>query len=157
MFFLQFGPDGALVGRYITVVNGEQAIPNDAISVAGALYLQTVREKDGIWKRDPETGDIAKHPFPPPPPEEIEAQKVAIVQQHLDDAARALRYDDIKTAVTYADEPSIPKFQAEGLAFRAWRSLVWAKCYEILDEVQAGNRPIPSDDELIGELPELVI
>lgn len=90
-----------------------------------------------------------------PTVEQIEAQKVAVVQQHMDAAARALRYDDIKTAVTYAEEPAVPKFQAEGQAFRAWRSLVWARCYEILDEVQSGARPIPSDEELIAELPEL--
>lgn len=92
-----------------------------------------------------------------PTPAQIEADKVAIVQKHLDDAARALRYDDIKTACTYADEPAVPKFQAEGQAFRAWRSLVWAKCYEILAEVQNGAQQIPSDEELVAELPTLVL
>lgn len=95
---------------------------------------------------------------PPPPviqPEQIQAQKVALVQAHMDAAARALNYDSIANAITYADEPAVPKFQAEGQAFRAWRSLVWERCYEILLEVQDGTRPIPSDEELIAELPDL--
>lgn len=94
-------------------------------------------------------------PAPEPTPEEIEAAKVALVQEHMDAAARALRYDDIKTACTYADEPSVPKFQAEGLAFRVWRSQVWAACYAILADVQSGLRGVPTDSELLAELPAL--
>ena len=43
------------------------------------------------------------------------------------------------------------------LSFRAWRSAVWAKGYEILDAVKSGARSIPSKDELLAELPDLVI
>ncbi|MGD9662059.1 MAG: hypothetical protein AB7U63_12370 [Porticoccaceae bacterium] len=88
-------------------------------------------------------------------PEQIRAQKVAIVQNHMDAAARVLNYDSISNAITYAEEPAVPKLQQEGQAFRAWRSLVWAKCYEILDAVNAGTRDIPTDEELIAELPAL--
>ena len=56
------------------------------------------------------------------------------VQEHLDAQAREMGYDNVFTAVTYADEPAVPKFQAEGQALRAWRSLVWAKCYELLGD-----------------------
>ncbi|QOE32749.1 hypothetical protein CPT_Mano_016 [Achromobacter phage Mano] len=87
--------------------------------------------------------------------EQIQAAKAALVQSHMDAAARALRYDSISNAITYADEPAVPKFQAEGQALRAWRSLVWARCYEILAEVEVGARDIPTDAELIAELPAL--
>lgn len=86
-----------------------------------------------------------------------ERQKISVVQDYMDSTAKELRYDGIASAVSYAEEPSVPKFQEEGQAFRAWRSLVWAKCYEILDEVNDGKRPIPSDEELIAELPQLVL
>lgn len=91
----------------------------------------------------------------PPVPEQIRAQKVATVQAHLDAAAQARNYDNIASAITYAEEPAVPKFQQEGQAFRVWRSLVWAKCYEILDAVNAGTRDVPTDEELIAELPAL--
>ncbi|WP_441228019.1 hypothetical protein AB7813_08415 [Tardiphaga sp. 20_F10_N6_6] len=104
-------------------------------------------------------GEFIVDPLEPPVPDPsvIAAGKVAVVQKFMDDEARKLNYDDIATAVTYADEPAVPKFQAEGQAFRAWRSLVWATCYQILDDVNAGNRAIPEDAELIAALPALEI
>lgn len=91
------------------------------------------------------------------PPEQIIESMLSAIQAHMDKAAQAYGYDDIKAAVTYADEPAVPKFQADGRAFRAWRSLVWAYAYGVLDEVQAGDREQPTADELLGELPALVI
>lgn len=92
-----------------------------------------------------------------PTPEKIRADRIAAVYGHMNAAAQGLGYDDILSAVTYADEPIIPRLQAEGRGFRAWRSLVWAHCYQVLDDVQEGRRPIPTDAELIGELPALHI
>jgi len=77
------------------------------------------------------------------------------VQAHLDGAARGAGYDSIYTAVSYADEPAVPRFQAEGQAFRAWRSLVWAAANAVRAEVEAGSRPIPSAEQLIAALPVL--
>lgn len=90
-----------------------------------------------------------------PTADEVRAAKVQLVQDYMDGKARELNYDNIATAVTYAEEPAVPKFQAEGQALRAWRSLVWQKCYEILDDVLAGARDVPSDDDLLKELPPL--
>jgi hypothetical protein len=82
---------------------------------------------------------------------------VEAVQAHMDAAARQLGYDDIKSAVTYADEPAVLQFQLEGRAFRAWRSLVWQYCYAQLDAVLAGTRTVPTPEQLIDELPPLVL
>jgi hypothetical protein len=94
---------------------------------------------------------------PPPSPEIVMMQYQMAVQNHLDEAARRAGYDSIASAASYADEPAVPKFQAEGQAFRAWRSLCWAYCYQALDEVQNGERQQPTVDELIDELPTLVL
>lgn len=77
------------------------------------------------------------------------------VQTKLDDAAQAARYDSIATAVSYAEEPAVPKFQEDGRAFRTWRSLVWAYAYEQLEKVLAGEREQPTIDEFLLELPVL--
>ena len=45
----------------------------------------------------------------------------------------------------------------ETLSSRAWRSAVWSKGYEILAEVKEGKRAIPTVEELLTELPKLVI
>lgn len=91
----------------------------------------------------------------PPTPGQI-AQSIAIqVQAHMDAQAKQAGYDDIRSAVTYADEPAVLKFQAEGQCFRAWRSLVWDRCYQLLDEVQNGTRTPMTADQVIAELPML--
>lgn len=99
---------------------------------------------------------ILTDPAPESPAATI-ARLTAIVQSHLDDAARAAGYDNIYTAVSYADEPAVPKFQLEGAAFRAWRSLVWAAANAIRAEVEAGTRAVPTAAQLIAALPTLTL
>lgn len=96
-------------------------------------------------------------PPPPPTPDQIKAALVAAVQAHLNATAAAYGYDNIYTACTYADEPSVALFQAEGQALRAWRSLVWAHCHQVMADVMAEKRAVPSAEELIAELPALVM
>lgn len=87
---------------------------------------------------------------------QIQAQLTNAVQYVLDAKAQELFYDNCLSVCSYIDT-GVPKFDAEGKAFRAWRSAVWAKGYEILAQVQSGERGIPSEEELLAELPELVI
>lgn len=98
--------------------------------------------------------------IPEPTVEEIQAQIQAqltnAVQHVLDAKAQELNYDSCLSVCSYIDT-GVAKFDAEGKAFRAWRSAVWAKGYEILAQVQAGERAIPSEEELLAELPQLVI
>lgn len=82
------------------------------------------------------------------------------VQEYMDAKAASYGYGDerlppLLSAISYAEEPAVPKFQAEGQKFRAWRSLVWAACYSILGDVVAGQRQVPTVEELIAELPVL--
>ena len=72
------------------------------------------------------------------------------VQNMLDSAAKAKGYDSILSACSYAAYPN--PFQAEGQEFVAWRGAVWAKCYEILREVEEGARPAPTVPELLEEI-----
>ena len=88
--------------------------------------------------------------------EETQKFLTAAVQNHMDLEASKLGYDNCNSVCTYVDT-GVQKFDDEGRAFRAWRSQVWAKGYEILAEVQAGQREIPTAEELLAELPELVI
>lgn len=99
-------------------------------------------------------------------PEQIspEAQQAAAqkaltdaVQAYMDAAAKAKGYDNLLSAVTYAEEPAVPKFEAEGIAFRAWRSAVWAYCYDQMAAVLTGQREIPTPEQLVIELPYLIL
>jgi len=117
-----------------------------------AVYLPTADHWDLHALPEPEP---EPEPIVPPPPtvEQRIASLQAAVQAHLDQRAGVFGYDDIRTAVTYADEPAVPKFQAEGQALRAWRSLVWAACYDLLGQWKAGEAEEPTADELIAALP----
>ncbi|MEO8489040.1 hypothetical protein [Pseudomonas sp.] len=95
-----------------------------------------------------------------PPPltwEQRKSEYVASVQMFLDRTAKTAGYSDLKDVITYADEPSVPKFQADGLAFRTWRSLCWAYCYEQLAAIEQDKRKAPTSGELVAELPALVL
>lgn len=93
--------------------------------------------------------------FTPPqkPLDEVKADLVAAVQAHLDAAAKAKGYDNIVSACSYAAAPN--PYQAEGAAFIAWRGAVWQHCYQVVGEVESGARPVPTAEELLGELPEV--
>lgn len=94
-------------------------------------------------------------PSPPPSPEQIIAALTAAVQKHLDITARTRNYDGILSLCSYAASTH-PKFGPEGRAGVAWRDAVWASCYAIMADVQAGTRAVPSETELLAELPAMV-
>ena len=91
----------------------------------------------------------------PPTDEQAKKKYERAIQAHLDSTAQSAGYDDIYTVVTYAEEPSVTKFQNDGKAFRKWRSLVWDYTYEQLDLVVAGQRTKPTVEEFLLELPAL--
>lgn len=95
--------------------------------------------------------DYVAPPPPPPTPEQIQQRLTFAVQMHLDTEARQRGYDNIVSACSYAGAPN--PFQVEGIAFLNWRSAVWAYCYQVLADVQAQTRTIPTEAELIAELP----
>lgn len=86
----------------------------------------------------------------------LQAQYTALIQSMLDKEAQKLGYDNCNSVCTYVDT-GVQKFDDEGRAFRAWRSAVWAKGYEILAAVKAGEMEIPTEEELVEMLPALAI
>ena len=74
------------------------------------------------------------------------------VQSMLDEKAQELGYDNILSLCTYATSTA-EKFSAEGQAGVAWRDEVWSKGYTILADVESGVRTIPTETELLSELP----
>lgn len=99
--------------------------------------------------------EISEHLNPSPPTlQEMMTQYTIAIQQRLDDFARTRNYDGILSACTYATS-TIPKFAAEGQRCVALRDATWAAGYAILAEVEAGNRPIPTVEQVMSELPAL--
>lgn len=130
--------------------------PADVVEITAEQHA-ALRAGEAAGKRivaDSKGRPVLADPLPPTP-EAIAKALSAEVQSHLDAAAKSAGYDDIRSAVTYAEEPAVPRFQAEGRAFRAWRSLCWDRCYAIQQDVADGARPVPTAAELIAELPTM--
>jgi hypothetical protein len=89
------------------------------------------------------------------PIEEIQNEIVNKVQDRLDSFARSKGYDGILSACTYATS-SIVKFKVEGQYCVDSRDRTWGALYQILAEVQSGNRPIhESYQDIEKDLPVL--
>lgn len=142
-------------GFYVEELHGV-SIPADAVEITAEQHAALLAGQSAGKRISANANGfpVLQDP-PPPPPEQILASIAAAVQAHMDAAAQTAGYDDVKSAVTYAEEPAVPKFQNEGRAFRAWRSRVWALCYQLLAEVQAGSRPPLTAEEVIAQLPAL--
>jgi len=85
----------------------------------------------------------------------VKQSLISAVQQHMDTVAGERNYDHLISASTYATSKN-PKFSAEGQAVVEWRDEVWVTCYTILADVEAGLRPVPTEAELLAELPAMV-
>lgn len=129
-------------------------IPEDVIQLTDEeyrFYLNAVNSNKVIKV---EFGEL-KLSDRPVVAEDIIKSITASLQHHLDEKAEEYGYDNIYTAVSYADEPSVSEFQIEGKAFREWRSLFWLESNRIKSEVLNGTRTMPSLEDLIAELPKL--
>lgn len=76
------------------------------------------------------------------------------VQEYMDTTVQTRGYDNINSACSYATSTDAV-FLAEAQACVVWRDKVWRYCYNALAQVLAGQRDIPTADQLISELPEL--
>lgn len=73
------------------------------------------------------------------------------VQRVLDSKAKSLGYDNINSIAKYL-RPSSP-FYDECIALGDWCDSVWGYCYQLMNDVEVGNIPQPTIDEIISGLP----
>lgn len=74
------------------------------------------------------------------------------VQRYLDAFAQTRGYDGIMSACSYSNSTDA-QFKLEADYCIQLRDTTWRMGYAILAEVKAGNRPVPTVEELIAELP----
>lgn len=124
-----------------------------------ATIFSPATEWVDITGMDVKTGDVVKFVdgilqfITPDPIIDPKAILTNAAQEMLDTRAQNMGYDNIFTASTYVAS-TVDKFKKEATALVAWRDSVWTTCYLILDDVLAGNRPIPTIMELLEELPK---
>ena len=96
--------------------------------------------------------EVVANPIYIPTQEEIKQMFTDTIQKYLDTTAQGRRYDNIFTAISYVNSTD-ETFAREAKACLEWRDKVWRTCYNVLDDVEAGLREIPTIEELMAELP----
>lgn len=93
---------------------------------------------------------------PPKSEKEIQEELERGVEAWMNSVVAECDYDSIDTCIArYTDSPNL-KYAQEAKAVKDWNTAVWDRCWELLAEVKAGTRPIPTLEEVIAELPVLV-
>ena len=145
-------------GFYPEELGAYASLPSDLVEITDE-YRKELLEGQGRGKVI--LADQDGRPYLADQPPMTDEQQIKVyeraVQRFMDHAAQEHGYDSVATAVSYAEEPAVPKFQADGRAFREWRSLVWAYCYAQLDSYKAGTIEKPTIEQLIAGLPALSI
>lgn len=102
-------------------------------------------------------------------PEVIKEEIIIKTQNHLDTFAQSRSYDGTVSigkyiGITDDEINSLPeslqdltrKFRSECKYLSLMTAATWARCYEILGEVESGLRDMPSSfEDIVGELPTL--
>lgn len=121
-------------------------IPDDAIAITDEQWQEFIANPG---RRKWQDGAVAA--YEPPAPQPTLADYSNALEAMLNVKAAERRYDSIRTAVTYRDDPN-PQYAAEGQALFEWRSAVWTYATEQLALVQAGEREQPAVEAFIAEV-----
>ena len=146
MHIAQHDTNGTLIAPPASVAPG----------VSHETAAQAMRWPPGTWREiTPQEAEELQKPSPEEERAALQKQAADAIQARLDAFARTRGYDGILSAATYAVSAN-PQFALEGGYCVAARDLTWAKGYEILGAVMAGEREVPTLRELFDELPALV-
>jgi len=74
------------------------------------------------------------------------------IQSLIDGKAQEKQYDSGATLASYVNS-TVPQWASEAQAFVVWRDQVWAYALAELAKVQSGERPQPSVEDFLAELP----
>jgi len=139
----------ASFGALVVFNTTQPSITDQQVLVEGTPVFANDRWEQVWTVRDKTAEEIAADQ------QRIQADITEATQQRLDDFAQTRNYDDIKSACDYAG-CSVTSFSVEGQYCKDKRAETWAKLYEILGEVQAGTRPMPTGyADIEAELPAL--
>lgn len=140
-------------GFYHSSLDYGDNLPDDLIAISDDYHAELLDQQSvgKIICSDKNGYPIVVDP-PLETPEQAERRLQHSVQSHLDDTVKTRGYDGILSACTYATS-SFEKFRLDGQAAVEWRDAVWSMCYQVLADVQAGIKPMPTEDDLIALLP----
>lgn len=150
----QFYYSPSTKGFYEESIHGSN-MPEDVVSVTDEQRLDLLaRERDGQiidFDKDAKIPVTIDKPELPLTKEQLIAKFTAEIQARLDNFARTRNYDNCQSCVTYAGSV-VAKFATEAAYMISRRDAYWQAAYQILADVDAGIRAIPTKEDLFSEL-----
>lgn len=77
------------------------------------------------------------------------------IQEHIDKTAMSKDYANGISLASY-DSSTNQVWASEAQAFISWRDNVWTYAYTELEKVKNGQRPQPTIEQILSELPQIV-
>lgn len=90
-------------------------------------------------------------------PDPVDVQLKALeagIQAYMDSVAKERGYDNIYTAIGYANS-TVTRFREDAEAANQWRDQVWVTCHRLLDQYLAGEIEALTLDQVIERLPQI--
>lgn len=142
-------------GFYDVAIHGEN-IPSDAVEVTAESHAALLAGQSA-GKLISAGNDGVPMLIDPPAPtaDQVVTQYESALQKALDVGAQSWGYDDIRAAISYVGDP-YPRFDAESVALRNWRSAVWVWAGEQEAAIKAGSMPLPTPiDAFVAMMPAM--
>jgi len=139
---------------------GTGSAPEGAVEITSQQYKaaiegmtsgKVVTITGGFAVIDPPQPEPEPEPDTGPPTQQDYADAI---QARVDTVARSRNYTDGVSLASYAASTNAA-WAAEAAAFIAWRDDVWVYAYGEFAKVQNGERPQPTVDEIVSELPTI--
>lgn len=93
--------------------------------------------------------------LPPLTPAQAVTIYMDAIQRALDAGAKSWGYDDLRAAVSYVGDP-YPRFNAEAIALRGWRSAVWVWAGMEEAAIKAGQKALPTPvEQFVAQMPAM--
>ena len=131
-------------GTTVYDINTKQEYKIDYLGTVKEGFTKLVPSEFDVWNGSSWEIDLVA---------QAEAQAQSInnaIQNHLDTKAQEFRYDNMMSARSYTGYTNA--FQAEAQALATWASECWVVAGQIEADVKAGNRDMPTVDEVLTEL-----
>lgn len=129
--------------------------PEDPVEVSEECFAEFALAVAPVGKRREAGPDGMPRwiDIPAPSRDERVSALAAAVERHMNAVAMSYEFKGIDDAISYADEAAVPKFQEQGRAFRAWRSVVRGRWFDIRD----GGAELPTEAGLLADLPPFAL
>lgn len=139
--------------KIYTLPDGRQLTQGQAFELSGKKFSRAWLSKATPEMLAAHGITVGEVPPPEPGPPTLEDYRIAI-QAHVDATAQERQYDNGVSCASYVNS-TVQQWAAEAAAFVAWRDAVWAHAFTELDKVLNEERPQPTVEEFLLELPAM--